>query len=187
MLCLCFYVQADHDFSATIRYAAPDGTSMEKSLNVRLEGETEKPTDAYRVSTYEARPTPSVTTGKITAVKKVNGTWLLWFNGEEAYCCTHGAKGTPNGCPVYNYSHTSLVTAAQYTPGDHYTRLTDRLQGHVCEFCGAETEDIEIHHIRKLKDLSGKAEWERHMIARKRKTMTLCHSCHVKLHNGKLD
>lgn len=93
---------------------------MEKSLNVRLEGETEKPTDAYRVSTYEARPTPSVTTGKITAVKKVNGTWLLWFNGEEAYCCTHGAKGTPNGCPVYNYSHTSLVTAAQYTPGDHY-------------------------------------------------------------------
>ncbi|WP_373211307.1 reverse transcriptase domain-containing protein [Allofournierella massiliensis] len=68
-----------------------------------------------------------------------------------------------------------------------YTRLTDRLQGHVYEFCGAETEDIEIHHIRKLKDLSGKAEWERHMIARKRKTMALCHSCHVKLHNGKLD
>ena len=68
-----------------------------------------------------------------------------------------------------------------------YTRLTDRLQGHVCEFCGAETENIEIHHIRKLKDLSGKAEWERHMIARKRKTMALCHSCHVKLHNGKLD
>ena len=68
-----------------------------------------------------------------------------------------------------------------------YTRLKDRLQGHVCEFCGAETEDIEIHHIRKLKDLSGKAEWERHMIARKRKTMALCHSCHVKLHNGKLD
>lgn len=68
-----------------------------------------------------------------------------------------------------------------------HTRLTDRLQGHVCEFCGAETEDIEIHHIRKLKDLSGRAEWERHMIARKRKTMALCHSCHVKLHNGKLD
>lgn len=68
-----------------------------------------------------------------------------------------------------------------------YTSLTDRLEGHVCEFCGAETEDIEIHHVRKLKDLSGKAEWERHMIARKRKTMALCHPCHVKLHNGKLD
>ena len=28
------------------------------------------------------------------------------FNGEEAYCCTHGAQGKPAGCPTYNYSHT---------------------------------------------------------------------------------
>lgn len=68
-----------------------------------------------------------------------------------------------------------------------YTSLIDRLKGNTCEWCKAETRDIEIHHVRKLKDLSGKAEWERHMIARKRKTMALCHSCHVKLHNGKLD
>lgn len=68
-----------------------------------------------------------------------------------------------------------------------HTSLIDRLKGHKCEWCGAETDDIEIHHVRKLKDLSGKAEWERQMIARKRKTMALCHSCHVKLHTGKLD
>jgi hypothetical protein len=68
-----------------------------------------------------------------------------------------------------------------------YTGLVDRLKGNVCEWCGAETKDIEIHHVRKLKDLSGKAEWERQMIARRRKTLALCHSCHVKLHNGKLD
>lgn len=68
-----------------------------------------------------------------------------------------------------------------------YTSLIDRLKGHICEWCKAETEDIEIHHVRKLKDLSGKAEWERQMIARKRKTLALCHDCHVKLHNGKLD
>ena len=68
-----------------------------------------------------------------------------------------------------------------------YTSLIDRLKGHICEWCKAETKGIEIHHVRKLKDLSGKAEWERQMIARKRKTMALCHSCHVKLHNGKLD
>ena len=30
-------------------------------------------------------------------VAKVNGTWLIWFNGEEAYCCTHGANGQPAG------------------------------------------------------------------------------------------
>ena len=68
-----------------------------------------------------------------------------------------------------------------------YTSLIDRLKGNVCEWCSSETGDIEIHHVRKLKNLSGKAEWERQMIARKRKTLALCHSCHVKLHNGQLD
>lgn len=62
-----------------------------------------------------------------------------------------------------------------------YTSLVQRLKGGQCEWCGATDVEIEIHHIRKLKDLSGKAEWERHMIARRRKTMALCHNCHVKL------
>lgn len=115
------YVQADHDFAVTFRYTAPDGTSLEKNLNVQLEGETATQAKVNGVSTYEARPEPAVKTGKITSVQKVNGSWLIWFNGQEAYCCTHGAQGKPNGCPTYNYSHTSIVTAAQYTPGDHFS------------------------------------------------------------------
>lgn len=116
------YVQADHDFTVTFRYTAPDGTSLEKSLNVYLEGKTAaQQAKANGASTYEARPEPAVKTGKITSVQKVNGSWLIWFNGQEAYCCTHGAQGKPNGCPTYNYSHTSIVTAAQYTPGDHFS------------------------------------------------------------------
>lgn len=69
----------------------------------------------------------------------------------------------------------------------NYTSLVQRLRGRQCEWCGATDVEIEIHHVKKLKDLSGKAEWERHMIARRRKTMALCHNCHVKLHAGKLD
>lgn len=69
----------------------------------------------------------------------------------------------------------------------NYTSLIQRLQGCQCEWCGAIGVEIEIHHVKKLKDLSGRAEWERHMIARRRKTMALCHNCHVKLHAGKLD
>ncbi|EEU95513.1 hypothetical protein FAEPRAA2165_02965, partial [Faecalibacterium duncaniae] len=46
---------------------------------------------------------------------------------------------------------------------------------------------LEIHHIRKLKDLSGRKQWEIAMIGRKRKTMALCVYCHDKLHAGKLD
>ena len=67
------------------------------------------------------------------------------------------------------------------------TSLIQRLEASKCELCGAENVPIEIHHVRKLKDLNGKKFWEKFMIARKRKTLALCHKCHVDLHNGKLD
>lgn len=65
--------------------------------------------------------------------------------------------------------------------------LIKRLQANRCEWCGAENVPLEIHHIRKLKDLSGRKQWEIAMIGRKRKTMALCIDCHDKLHAGKLD
>ena len=69
----------------------------------------------------------------------------------------------------------------------NYNSLIERMKANKCEYCGAITEDIEIHHVKKLKDLKGKKMWEVQMIARKRKTLALCHDCHVKLHNGMLD
>lgn len=65
--------------------------------------------------------------------------------------------------------------------------LTKRLLADKCEWCGKQSSDIEVHHVRKLKDLKGKARWEKAMIARRRKTMILCHDCHVDLHYGRLD
>ena len=65
--------------------------------------------------------------------------------------------------------------------------LIKRLQANQCEWCGAENVPLEIHHVRKLKDLSGRKQWEIAMIGRKRKTMALCVDCHHKLHAGKLD
>lgn len=67
------------------------------------------------------------------------------------------------------------------------TSLIHRLEASKCELCGAENAPIEIHHVRKLKDLQGKKFWEKFMIARRRKTLALCHKCHVDLHNGRLD
>ena len=67
------------------------------------------------------------------------------------------------------------------------TSLIQRLEAGKCELCGAENVPIEIHHVRKLKDLNGKKFWEKFMIARRRKTLALCHKCHVDLHNGRLD
>lgn len=66
------------------------------------------------------------------------------------------------------------------------TELGQRLSAYQCEWCGTKEGPFEVHHIRKLKDLKGKTVWERHMIARRRKTLVLCKECHVDLHAGRL-
>lgn len=67
------------------------------------------------------------------------------------------------------------------------TELTQRLLANKCEWCGKRDGQKEVHHIKKVKNLNGKKQWEQVMIARRRKTMVLCHECHVRLHAGKLD
>lgn len=67
------------------------------------------------------------------------------------------------------------------------TSLMARLKARQCELCGKTDCEIEIHHVRKLKNLTGKSYWERFMIARKRKTLALCIECHCNLHSGKLN
>lgn len=67
------------------------------------------------------------------------------------------------------------------------TSLIDRLSAEKCEYCGKKDTALEMHHIRKLKDLKGKSLWEQHMIARQRKTLALCVCCHKDLHKGKLN
>ena len=116
------YLLTDEDFTAQLVYTAPDGKSLTQNLNVVIDrSSTAAPPFAdMGVAPYAGRPTPAVTSGRITKVAKVNATWLIWFNGEPAYCCTHGANGQPNGCPPYSYSHTSTVGADQCIPGDHY-------------------------------------------------------------------
>lgn len=62
-----------------------------------------------------------------------------------------------------------------------------RLNVKVCELCGStESEHYEIHHVKKLKNLKGKAVWEQIMIARRRKTLVVCRECHKQIH-GKTD
>lgn len=119
-----FYAKAAADFDAVLTYSAPDGTTLTKTLHVAVaEDATLVPTlfaAQGSASTYAERPTPSTTTGKITKVEKVADTWLIWFNGEPAYCCSHGKNGQPTGCPTYSYAYTSTVDADQFIPGDHY-------------------------------------------------------------------
>ena len=137
------YVQADADFTAQLVYTAPDGGTLTKTLDVIIDRNStaEYPFPDSEIAAFAERPTPAVTSGKITKVAKVNGTWLIWFNGEPAYCCTHGANGQPAGCPPYSYSHTSTVGADQCVPGDHYGNQV-RIWGGLNQLALGDADDL---------------------------------------------
>lgn len=84
-------------------------------------------------------------------------------------------KEYPNGF------NTDTLPNTNYTMGN--TSLVDRLKAQECELCG-ETNELEMHHVRKVKELKGKRKWEILMIARQRKTLAVCHKCHRRIHNG---
>nr|WP_236038220.1 reverse transcriptase/maturase family protein [Ktedonobacter robiniae] len=67
--------------------------------------------------------------------------------------------------------------------------LLKRLLADTCELCGS-TENVEVHHVRKLADLNKKEQkekpaWMHVMAARRRKTLITCHECHHAIHAGK--
>ncbi len=65
------------------------------------------------------------------------------------------------------------------------TEFEKRLLANQCEACGTTEGQMEVHHIRKLKDLKKKKNLkylERIMIERNRKTLVLCYDCHHKHH-----
>ncbi len=69
------------------------------------------------------------------------------------------------------------------------TEVEERLLASVCELCGS-TENVEVHHIRALKDLQRKGraekpEWVKRMASRHRKTLVVCQNCHISIHAGK--
>ena len=137
------YVQADADFTAQLVYTAPDGSTLTKTLQVTIDrnATAEYPFPDSEIAAFAERPTPAVTSGKITKVAKVNGTWLIWFNGEPAYCCTHGANGQPAGCPTYTYVNTSTVNADQCIPGDHYGNQI-RIWGGLNQLALSDADDL---------------------------------------------
>ncbi len=63
-----------------------------------------------------------------------------------------------------------------------HKEIAQRLRGRKCEWCGADCDSLEMHHVRKLKNLTGETEWEQLMLYKRRKTLALCPACHAKIH-----
>ncbi len=97
-------------------------------------------------------------------------------------------KNGPTLCAFYHDGFTkkkelpspTADVLPQYVKYDKTNSLANRLKAGICELCGAETKEIHMHHVRRLKDLTGKSELELKMMQIRRKSIALCPECYAK-------
>lgn len=129
----------------------------------------------------------STTSKVISSMKRPDGEWIRRIEGKDKIhefriyrLCTDGK--------VQRISYSNI----DRMPNTHkfvysHTELIQKLEANTCAVCGSH-EKVEVHHIRRLKDVAGSKEvWKVMMAARRRKTIPLCSKCHHLLHQGKLN
>ena len=124
---------------------------------------------------------------KISKIKR------MYRDGKGGWCIPYQTKtGTNKMCFARYQDSKKIKVADDRLPNavaqtmNSSNSFDSRLKAHICELCGkTDSRQYEIHHVKKLKDLKGKSDWERVMIARKRKTIVLCYECHHAIHDGK--
>ena len=92
------------------------------------------------------------------------------------------------GIPLKRNRQAVLVDQQPQRYRTERNELIKRLLADECEMCGS-TVDIEVHHIRALRDLNVKGrrekpKWVQVMAARRRKTLVVCRTCHLNAHDG---
>ena len=92
------------------------------------------------------------------------------------------------GIPLKRNRQAVLVDRQPQRYRTERNELIKRLLADKCEMCGS-TVDVEVHHIRALRDLNVKGQrekpkWVQLMAARRRKTLVVCRPCHLTAHGG---
>lgn len=62
--------------------------------------------------------------------------------------------------------------------------MVSRLKAGVCELCGQEHTELQMHEIRNMKQLTGNDDWQRIMRDKRRKTLAVCPACHGLIHSS---
>lgn len=151
---------------------------MERSLTMTLSRKLRmsvlKVYDRYRATLQTDQGTY---TGLQVVVKR---------NGKKPLVATWG------GIPLKRQPRALLKDPIWQPTTATRNELLDRLRAEECELCGSR-ENIQVHHIRALKDLhqpgrKEKPDWMKIMAARKRKTLVVCQTCHrSRIHPGRYD
>lgn len=79
--------------------------------------------------------------------------------------------------------YKDVDTLPNYKKYDRPNSLAKRLKAGICEKCGVKCDEIHMHHVKRLKDLSGKTEFELLMMEKRRKSLALCSECFRQAHD----
>ena len=87
--------------------------------------------------------------------------------------------------PFIRLDHPNVMQVDLLPPYKRYdkpNRLAMKLRAKTCELCGVKTSDVQIHQVKRLKDLKGQVLWEMIMLKNRRKTLAVCPACHDEIH-----
>ena len=111
-------------------------------------------------------------------------------DGKGGWGIPYETKKGKKICGFANYTdckgkeaESDVIANAAVMYGYSRNSFEDRLKAKICELCGT-TDNVELHHVNKVKNLKGKQPWERAMIAKKRKTLAVCTNCHDEIHRN---
>ena len=146
--------------------------SMAKTLAAKHKSTTRKMRRKYK-SVVETEHGPRVC---LRVVKQQD-------NGKRPLVAQFG------GIPLQRQRQAVLVDQQPQRYRTDRNELVKRLLADECEMCGS-TVDVEVHHIRALRDLNVKGQgtkpkWVQLMAVRKRKTLVVCRTCHMDIHHGR--
>jgi len=119
-----------------------------------------------------------------TTVNKIKASYVKNGNfGVDYY-----NKAGKQRCEFYNEGfirkNEPLLFDIDVLPEDRrYSKpntLAARLKAGICESCGGRTNEIHMHHVKRLKGLKGKTEFELLMIKKRRRSLALCPDCFQK-------
>ena len=110
------------------------------------------------------------------------------YNVNGVFTVGYETKTGMRNCEFYNEGFGQkdeplfgdVDTPPEYKIRHNPNSLARRLKAGRCEACGKQTWDIHMHHVRKLKDLTGRNEFETLMMAIRRKSLALCPDCYEK-------
>jgi len=81
--------------------------------------------------------------------------------------------------PLYDSVDITPEYSHLYKPKE----LFYRFKAGKCELCGKKSNEITVHQVGSLNDLTGDTNWERWMKRKRRKTLIVCDECHRLIHD----